>query len=285
MPRLRARSGCRRLRCGASGHLRRLCRQRRARPLRRRCRCDHLRVRECAGGDRDLPVRAQAGAAGPAGAGDHPGPADRERTSSPASASPPRLLRDVDSPRGACGRARRDRRGRRCSRRGASATTARARSRSATTADPAAAWRADRRHSLQFSKRFVPFEREVSIVAARSPRRPDRVLRPDRERAPRPHPQVLARAGRRARRRRRRGAPHRRSDRDGVRLCRRAGGRDVRGRRRRAARRCWSTRSRRACTIPATGRSTARRCRSSSSISARSPAGRWPSRSGTAGSK
>ena len=39
---------------------------------------------------------------------------------------------------------------------------------------------------------------------------------------------------------------------------------------------CWSTKSRRGCTIPATGRSTARRCRNSSSTSARSPAGRWP---------
>ena len=43
--------------------------------------------------------------------------------------------------------------------------------------------------------------------------------------------------------------------------------------------RCWSTRSRRAFTIPGTGRSTAPRCRNSSSTCARSPAGRWRSRS------
>ena len=51
---------------------------------------------------------------------------------------------------------------------------------------------------------------------------------------------------------------------------------------RRATSSCWSTRSRRAFTIPATGPSTARRCRNSSSISARSPAGRSASRCGAA---
>ena len=49
-----------------------------------------------------------------------------------------------------------------------------------------------------------------------------------------------------------------------------------------ADRRCWSTRLRRGCTIPGTGRSTARRSRSSSSTSAPSPAGRSASRSVTA---
>ncbi len=47
----------------------------------------------------------------------------------------------------------------------------------------------------------------------------------------------------------------------------------------------WSTRSRRGCTIPVTGRSTAPRCRNSSSTSGRWPAGRWPSRSATAASR
>ena len=35
---------------------------------------------------------------------------------------------------------------------------------------------------------FVPFEREVSVVARPRPRRQLRGLRPLRERAPRPHP-------------------------------------------------------------------------------------------------
>jgi 5-(carboxyamino)imidazole ribonucleotide synthase len=48
---------------------------------------------------------------------------------------------------------------------------------------------------------------------------------------------------------------------------------------------CWSTRSRRACTIPATGPSTAPRCRNSSSTSARSRACRWAHRPGSAASR
>ena len=49
-----------------------------------------------------------------------------------------------------------------------------------------------------------------------------------------------------------------------------------------AGRRCWSTRSRRGCTIPDTGRWTAPRSRSSSSTSAPLPAGRSASRSAMA---
>ena len=51
---------------------------------------------------------------------------------------------------------------------------------------------------------------------------------------------------------------------------------------RRRAARSWSTRSRRGCIIPDTGRSTAPRSRNSSSTSAPSPAGRSASRSGMA---
>ena len=58
-----------------------------ARPLRRRCRRRHLRVRERAGRDRDVSLGAQAGAARPEGAGDHAGPADREGVRAAASAS------------------------------------------------------------------------------------------------------------------------------------------------------------------------------------------------------
>ncbi len=47
----------------------------------------------------------------------------------------------------------------------------------------------------------------------------------------------------------------------------------------------WSTRSRRGFIIPAIGRSTALRCRNSSSTSERSPAGRWESRCATAASR
>ena len=45
---------------------------------------------------------------------------------------------------------------------------------------------------------FIPFEREISVIAARTRRRPGRMLRRHRKRAPRPHPENLARAGRRS---------------------------------------------------------------------------------------
>ena len=59
---------------------------------------------------------------------------------------------------------------------------------------------------------FIPFEREISVIAARSRRRPGRMLRRHRERASRPHPENLPRAGRdlRKRWRRRRAASPRR---------------------------------------------------------------------------
>ena len=129
---------------------------------------------------------------------------------------------------------------------------------------------------------FVPFEREISVIAARWRRRPGRMLRRHRKRAPRPHSENLACAGRYPRRTRRAGAIDRGKDRQRAGLCRRARGRDVRGTREWRRRRCWSTRSRRGCTIPATGRSTAPRSRSSSSTSAPLPAGRSASRSAMA---
>ena len=51
---------------------------------------------------------------------------------------------------------------------------------------------------------FVPFEREISVIAARSVRRPCRMLRRHRKRASRPHPENFAGAGRYLRKRWRR---------------------------------------------------------------------------------
>ena len=129
---------------------------------------------------------------------------------------------------------------------------------------------------------FVPFEREISVIAARGAdghvecfdvtenEHRDHILKFSR--APAAIPDALAAEAR--------GIAE--QDRHRARLCRRARGRDVRGAGNGAARRCWSTRSRRGCTIPATGRWTAPRSRSSSSTSAPSPAGRSASRSATA---
>ncbi len=113
-------------------------------------------------------------------------------------------------------------------------------------------------------------------------RRPGRMLRRHRKRAQRPHPENLARAGRDLRCAGGAGARHRGEDRQCPELCRRARGRDVRGARAWRSRKSWSTRSRRGCTIPGTGRWTAPRSRNSSSISAPLPAGRSASRSVTA---
>ena len=129
---------------------------------------------------------------------------------------------------------------------------------------------------------FVPFEREISVIAARSAdgqvecfdvtenEHSDHILKISR--APAAISEALAAQARAIAR----------EDRQCPELCRRARGRDVRGAGRLAARRFWSTRSRRGCTIPGTGRWTAPRSRSSSSISAPSPAGRSASRSVTA---
>ena len=97
---------------------------------------------------------------------------------------------------------------------------------------PEAAWR-DVGEQPCILEAFVPFAREVSVVAARGRDGVRRMFRRDRKRAPRPYSENLPRAGRRVRRRRTRSAPHRRDDRGKVRLCRRAGGGDVRARRRR----------------------------------------------------
>ena len=129
---------------------------------------------------------------------------------------------------------------------------------------------------------FIPFEREISVIAARSAdgqvecfdvtenEHRDHILKISR--APAAISDALAAQS----------ARDRREDRRRARLCRRARGRDVRGGRRMAGRRCWSTRSRRGCTIPGTGRWTAPRSRSSSSTSAPLPAGRSASRSAMA---
>ena len=139
--------------------------------------------------------------------------------------------------------------------------------------DPGGGLARGRRPALRSSKRSCrsSARSRSSPRAARDGAR--RMLRRHRERAPRPHPQGLARAGRGAgrRSRRRRGASPSASptafDYVGVLAVEMFVVRDGR-------RASWSTRSRRGCTIPATGRSTAPRCRSSSSTSARSPAGR-----------
>ena len=271
LPRLRARSRLARLRCRAPGDLRRLHRHRSARPLRRRGRRRHLRVRERAGArprrfwpraSRCCPIRRSWR---PRRTG------SRRRTSSPASASrPPPLPRSA--PARAGGGARRIGRPavlktRRFGYDGKGQATIR-------NGTDVGGRLARGRRPAGILEAFVPFEREVSVVAARGARRRRRMLRRHRERASRPYPEDLARAGSACRQRPRSEARrHRRDDRAQIRLCRRAGGRDVRAARRRRA--CWSTRSRRGCTIPAIGRSTARRCRNSSSISGRWPAGRW----------
>ena len=126
---------------------------------------------------------------------------------------------------------------------------------------------------------FIPFEREISVIAARSAdgqvecfdvtenEHSDHILKISR--APAAISEALAAQARGIAR----------DDRQCPELCRRARGRDVRGAGRLAGRRFWSTRSRPGCTIPGTGRWTARRSRSSSSTSAPSPAGRSASRS------
>ena len=144
--------------------------------------------------------------------------------------------------------------------------------------EPEAAWREVGGQPC-ILEAFVPFAREVSVVAARAPdgavecfdvtenEHRDHILKVSRV------PAALSDDAARG------GASDRRDHRAEIRLCRRAGRRDVRAARRRI---CSSTRSRRGCTIPAIGRSTAPRCRNSSSTSGRSPAGRWQSLSAAA---
>ena len=128
---------------------------------------------------------------------------------------------------------------------------------------------------------FVDFVREISVIAARGRDGAFAAYPTGREPARAPHPgQTIAPADSPPDCRRGASAIAAR-DRRRARLCRRAGGRDVRDSRRRR-RGCWSTRSRRASTIPATGRSTARRPASSSSMSAPSPACRSARRRGAA---
>ncbi len=110
----------------------------------------------------------------------------------------------------------------------------------------------DLAHQAAILEAFVPFEREISVIAARGAdgevdcfdvtenEHRDHIL--NISRVPAAIPDALAAQAR--------GIAE--QDRRRARLCRRAGGRDVRGAGR-TGRRCWSTRSRRACTIPATG--------------------------------
>ena len=68
--------------------------------------------------------------------------------------------------------------------------TARARRRSARATDLDAAWRGGRRTRPAILEAFVPFAREVSVIAARGADGDVRRLRPRRERPPRPHPRA-----------------------------------------------------------------------------------------------
>ena len=138
------------------------------------------------------------------------------------------------------------------------------------------------RHPSAILEAFVPFEREISVIAARAAdgqvecfdvtenEHRDHILKISR--APAAIPEALAAQARGI-------AETIASALDYVGVL--AVEMFVVPRQRRADA-CWSTRSRRGCTIPAIGRSTAPRSRSSSSISAPLPAGRSASRSATA---
>ncbi len=151
------------------------------------------------------------------------------------------------------------------------------------TDDPAAAWTA-LAHAPSILEGFVAFEREVSVVAARSRdghvacfdlienEHRDHILKLSR--VPAAVPAALAQEARRIAE-----AIAGAFDYVGVLAVEMFVVRDG------ARQPCWSTRSRRACTIPAIGRSMAARSRNSSSTFARSPAGRWPARSAAAGWK
>ena len=129
---------------------------------------------------------------------------------------------------------------------------------------------------------FIPFEREISVIAARSAdgevecydvtenEHRDHILKISR--APAAISDALAAEARAA-------SPRRSPTRSTMSACSRSRCSWWPGM---AGRRCWSTRSRRGCIIPGTGRWTAPRSRSSSSTSAPSPAGRSASRSAMA---
>ena len=128
---------------------------------------------------------------------------------------------------------------------------------------------------------FIPFEREISVIAARSAdgevecfdvtenEHRDHILKISR--APAAISDALA-AERAA-------SPRRSPTRWTMSACSRS---RCSWCRETADRRCWSTRSRRGCIIPGTGRWTAPRSRNSSSTSGRLPAGRSASRSAMA---
>ncbi len=127
--------------------------------------------------------------------------------------------------------------------------TARARRSSARATISIKVWK-DLGTNSAILEAFVPFEREISVIAARARRRPGRMLRRHRKRAPRSHPEILAvrprdisdalAAEARAHRREDRALRWTMSacSRSRCSSCPATDGRDA----------CWSTRSRRACT-------------------------------------
>ena len=145
---------------------------------------------------------------------------------------------------------------------------------------------ADRAHAISTRRRrskrctrvpaiaeeFIDFAFEASVIAARGRDGSVCRLRSADERAREPHPAPLDRALAARARAGRRGQSHRAAHRRGARLCGRARRWSCSSPRTASF---WSTRSRRACTIPATGRSRPASPRSSNSTSARWPAGRW----------
>ena len=135
------------------------------------------------------------------------------------------------------------------------------RERSATRQPPSSRWR----RSRWCSRPSFPFEKRN--LGRRRPRhrRRGRRLRSGRERPPRPHPRDQHRAGRDLAGDRRGARGDRRADRHRARLCRRARRRVLRAR---PTASCWSTRSPRASTIPATGPRRSASPTSSSSTSA-----------------
>ena len=258
-------------------------RHRRARPLRRRCRRRHLRVRERAGRDRDVPRRAQAGPARPDRCWRSRRTGRREGTSSATSASRTpfarvdagdQLAAALDRARPAGGaedaplRLRRqgpdDHPQRRRSRRGLARDRRPAR-------DPRSLHRVRARG---FGGRRARADGEVACFDLTENEHRDHILKISRVPAQCPGQcgaedarqiaETIADA----------------FDYVGVLAVEMFVVADAR-----RGSNCWSTRSRRACTIPAIGRSTAPRSRSSSSTSARSPAGRSPRRCGAAGSR
>ncbi len=213
------------LRRGACEHMRGLRRRARAGALCQCGRCHHLRVRKRTGQDRRLSRQAQAGHAGPAGSGDDAGQADREGFPERVE-NPDRAIR-----RGA----QRDATGRsdRANRASFGAEDAQTRLRRQGSGQDRQSRRPDVGLAAGAERTVDP--RRLHRFRARGlgrggafARRQGRMLRGHGERASRPHPEDLARAGQGHGRGRDAGTPHRHPHRASLRLCRRARGRDVR---------------------------------------------------------